>query len=311
MQESKYIPNEDLVAATKVAELLNRPLLLAGEPGTGKTTYAKHIADTEGKDLFIFNTKSVSLAQDLFYTYDAVAHFANRDKSAIEFITLEGLGKAIVNAFGVEDVKKALLNEENTNYQLRLLRQSENRDQIIETFLKNCRGNNSIVLIDEVDKAPRDFPNDILNEIENYEFFIKELGLHFSLDKSVKSQKDKVLVLLTSNFDKNLPDAFLRRCLFYEIEFPDKTALTKIIVKHIPDIDENLISGHLDEFDIIRNTDGITKPPSTSELIDCLKWLFHKNELNSDLKSNKAALATLLKKKEDAKLIYKKLPSAQ
>jgi len=302
---STYLPPEDLDIARSVAEFLNRPLLLAGDPGTGKTTYAKHLSIIGSKDLFIFNTKSVSLAQDLFYTYDAVAHFANKEKSAVEFITLEAFGKSIVNAIGPEVVRKEMLDERHMNYQLQLLRNHKDCDRILDRFLKDCKGNNSVVLIDEIDKAPRDFPNDILNEIEKYEFYMKELGLTFSLDGSDKKIKDKILVLMTSNFEKNLPDAFLRRCLFYQIEFPIKEKLFKIIKKHIPDIDETLLDSRIADFFKIRDENGLSKKPSTSELIDCLKWLYNSKSLHLELNKNKAALATLLKKYSDIKLIYK------
>lgn len=307
---SKYLPSNDLSTAKDVAAFLKRPLLLAGEPGTGKTTYAKHLAITEKKDLFTFNTKSISLAQDLFYTYDAVGHFANNKKSAVEFITLEALGKSIVNAYGKTKVEGMLLDESTSNYQLKLLQQSPDRAQILERFFQGCGGNGSIVLVDEIDKAPRDFPNDILNEIDNYEFYIKEIGLHVSLNTNNEG-KDKadIFVLITSNFDKNLPDAFLRRCLFHEIEFPKDTELMKIIKSHLPAIDDDLLKQRTNEFFLIRKKEGITKPPSTSEFIDCLKWLVSSDSLNKQLQDNRAALATLLKKKSDLNL-YKDRASA-
>src|SRR5690349_24418235 len=113
---SNYRPSPDLVAAKEVAQFLNRPLLLAGEPGTGKTSYAAHVSSTENKELYVFNTKSISQAQDLFFTYDAVGHFANKEKSAIEFIKLEALGKSIINSVGIDLVKEALLETPNANF---------------------------------------------------------------------------------------------------------------------------------------------------------------------------------------------------
>ena len=309
--ESKYIPSKELTTAREVAGFLNRPLLLAGEPGTGKTTYAHHVATVENRDLFIFNAKSVSQAQDLFYVYDAVAHFANKSKSAVEFISLEALGKSIINAFGIDKVKAMLLDNKSPNHQLKILRECENRDMIIERFLEGCCGNESVALIDEIDKAPRDFANDILNEIENYEFFIRELDLDISLDSAEAEKRSRMLVLITSNFDKNLPDAFLRRCLFHEIEFPDNHQLIRIIQSHIPDIDPSLLEKRIADFTRIRKDEGIAKPPSTSELIDCLKWLKQSKTLEMELHKNRAALATLLKKKNDFKLIYKDPPGAE
>lgn len=308
---STYIPSDDLTIARKVAGFLNRPLLLTGEPGSGKTTYANHVAITEKRDLFIFNTKSVSQAQDLFYSYDAVAHFANSKKCAIEFITLEALGKSILNAYGMDKVRNMLLNMETTNYQLQLLRSLPDCDAIIDRFLQGCCGNPSVVLIDEVDKAPRDFPNDILNEIDNYEFFIKEIGIQIRLDKTDEKMKNRIFVLITCNFDKNLPDAFLRRCLFHEIEFPLTADLMNIIKSHLPDIDIDLLAKRTDEFFKIRKREGLTKPPSTSEFIDCLKWLEESKNLDKELQFNRSALTALLKKKSDFKLIYKEKPGVQ
>ncbi|MES2681768.1 MAG: MoxR family ATPase [Bacteroidota bacterium] len=298
---STYIPSTELTKARQVAAFLNRPLLLAGEPGTGKTTFAEHIAETEGKDLFVFNTKSVSQAQDLFYTYDAVAHFAEKEKSAIEFITLQALGKAIVNAIGVDEVKRRLLNEETFNHQLFVLRKTKNCKAIVDGFLADCCGRAAVVLIDEIDKAPRDFPNDILNEIERLHFTIRELGLDFRLEKDDKIKKDKIFVLLTSNFEKNLPDAFLRRCMFFNIEFPDEKALVIIMQSHIPNIDTELLKKRIGEFQIIRKHDGISKRPATSEFIDCIKWMIHSGSFDKEIKSDKEALITLIKKNEDLK----------
>jgi MoxR-like ATPase len=303
MTKSNYIPSTDLINATKVAFFLNRPLLLTGEPGTGKTTYANYLQESENRKLFIFNTKSVSQARDLFYHYDAVAHFANKERSALEFITLEALGKAIVNAIGKAKVKDLILNQPNNNNQISQIRQSPDKEENIDNFLIDCDDKSAIVLIDEIDKAPRDFPNDILNEIEKLEFKIKELGLNFNLLDEI--DRNKIMILLTSNFEKNLPDAFLRRCLFFHIDFPDKLSLNAIIKAHISTIDEKLLEIRLNEIVDIRNKDGISKKPATSEIIDCIKWLCNKNELNQELHSNKVALATLIKKNDDFNLIYK------
>jgi len=299
----KYLPSEALLKAKEVAAYLNRPLLLSGEPGTGKTKFAEYIESVEGKSLFVFNTKSVSLSRDLFYTYDAIGHFAEREKSAIEFIRLEALGKAIVNAFGSDRVRKMLADDLTNNYQLLKLRQLNNRDEIISLFLTGCNGKSNVVLIDEVDKAPRDFPNDILNEIENLEFEIRELGIKVSLDKQQKEAKDKIFVLLTSNFEKNLPEAFLRRCIYHHIEFvEDVDYLKKIVNVHIERIDQQQLGDRIKEFIEIRKNNMVQKKPATSELIDCVKWMIADNNLGASLRRNAAALSTLLKKNEDVKL---------
>ena len=299
----KYLPSNALLKAKEIAAFLNRPLLLSGEPGTGKTKFAEYVEVTENKSLFVFNTKSVSLSRDLFYTYDAIGHFADKDKSAIEFIRLEALGKAIINAFGADKVRQMLTNTTTNSQQLIKLRQSDSKNEIISLFLSDCNGGNSVVLIDEVDKAPRDFPNDILNEIENLEFEIRELGIKISLDKQSKEIKDKIFVLLTSNFEKNLPEAFLRRCIYHHIEFvEDVDYLKKIVNLHIGDINQQHLSERIKEFIEIRKNNSIQKKPATSELIDCVKWMTYNNNLSSTLRKNTTALSALLKKNEDVKL---------
>lgn len=301
--EVKYLPSPALLKAKEVAAYLNRPLLLSGEPGTGKTKFAEYIEAEDQKSLFVFNTKSVSLSRDLFYTYDAIGHFADKDKSAIEFIRLEALGKAIINAFGADKVIRMLTVDPTNSQQLIKLRQSNDRNEIISLFLSGCNGKNSVVLIDEVDKAPRDFPNDILNEIENLEFEIRELGIKISLDRLNKEVKDKIFVLLTSNFEKNLPEAFLRRCIYHHIEFVENIEyLKKIVNLHIGNIDQEQLGNRIKEFIEIRNNNAIQKKPATSELIDCIKWIVYNDNISSSLRRNAAALSTLLKKNEDVKL---------
>jgi MoxR-like ATPase len=298
-----YLPSAELLGAKEVAEFLNRPLLLSGEPGTGKTKFADYISEEHSKQLFIFNTKSTSQSRDLFYNYDAIGHFAEKERNVLEFITLEALGRAIVNAFGKEKIVKQLLEDDTDNNQLIALRTAANRLQIIDRFLDGCNGCNSIVLIDEVDKAPRDFPNDILNEIEKLEFYIRELNLKISLDNEKKDTRDKIFILLTSNFEKNLPEAFLRRCIYHHIEFKeDVDTLKKIIALHIGNADDDLLHARLTEMLSIRKTGSLQKKPATSEMIDCVKWMIHKNALGDSIQNSRAALATLIKKSEDLKL---------
>ena len=306
---TKYLASPDLLSAKEVAEYLNRPLLLSGEPGTGKTKFALYLSETLDKQLFIFNTKSTSLSRDLFYTYDAIGHFAEKEKNILEFINLEALGRAIVNAYGLEKIKNKLLSEITGNNQLEKLRKLSDaeKERIVENFVAGCDGCDSIVLIDEVDKAPRDFPNDILNEIENIEFEIRELNFKISLNKESKETRDKIFVILTSNFEKNLPEAFLRRCIYHHIEFiEDVDNLVKIISLHISDADSNLLKERIAEMISIRKDSSIQKKPATSEMIDCIKWLSYKNGMANKIQENRAALSTLLKKSEDIKSIATK-----
>lgn len=306
---TKYLASPELMSAKEVAEYLNRPLLLSGEPGTGKTKFAYYLSETLDKQLFIFNTKSTSVSRDLFYTYDAIGHFAEKEKNILEFINLEALGRAIVNAYGTEKIKEKLLIDISGNSQLEKLRKLSDaeKERIVENFVAGCDGCDSIVLIDEVDKAPRDFPNDILNEIENIEFEIRELNFKISLNKETKETRDKIFVLLTSNFEKNLPEAFLRRCIYHHIEFiEDVENLVKIISLHVSGTNGDQLKERIAEMLLIRKDDAIQKKPATSEMIDCIKWLSYSNGMGNNIRGNKAAQSTLLKKSEDLKLFSSK-----
>lgn len=268
-QPGGYYASPSLRDAVNVAINLGQPLLLTGEPGTGKTQLAFSIAfELElGKPL-IFNTKTTSQAADLFYRYDSLAHFRDvqlKDKPNIniqDYLTYNALGQAII--------------------------ESQQR--------------RSVVLIDEIDKAPRDLPNDLLNEFENLEFTVKETGLHYKANRA-----NRPILILTSNSEKNLPDAFLRRCVYYHIPFPDKQALLEIIRRRL-DLSNvfmmNMLSDAVDHFLQIRASKGLRKPPATSEL---LAWIhiLDKNEinLNSDVQAEIEKLwmsySILAKNKED------------
>ena len=200
------------------------------------------------------------------------------------------------------------LKDNNGNNQLQKLRllPAAEQERIINGFLEGCDGCDSVVLIDEVDKAPRDFPNDILNEIENIEFEIRELNFKITLDK--ESQGKKIFVLLTSNFEKNLPEAFLRRCIYHHIEFIEDVAILKEIIKlHVPVTDESQLGDRIKEMLIIRKDNALQKKPATSEMIDCIKWLVHDKIMGNHVQNSKAALSTLLKKSEDLKLFTSRL----
>lgn len=291
----EYIMADALRQAIEVAIALEQPLLLTGEPGTGKTRLAFKVAADLAKDKggfdflerpLIFNTKTTSAARDLFYTYDALAHFqaANikRDASSelastAEHIELQALGKAIAltNPKGVEE------NRFNTKL--------------------NDKARSSVVLIDEIDKAPRDFPNDILAEIERYEFQIKEQDNY-----TVTRNPDKrVVVIMTSNSEKNLPDAFLRRCVFYHIPFPDSEQLMAIAKSQLgaaTQYTDELLQELIEKFKTIREQ-SVRKPPATAEMLAWLRILEIGGVTEKDAAQRtqqlRQNLSVLVKTKED------------
>lgn len=303
-----YAPSAALNETVKMAIALGRPLLLAGKPGTGKTQFAHWFVyenENDYNEVFQFNTKSTSLFNDLFYQYDAVSHF--RDKSGTrdvsEYITLTALGKAIVCAKGL-----ATITDE------RLLRIAQH------SGLHANNKSKSMVLIDEIDKAPRDFPNDLLHEIENLSFSIKETIPAIEVKLNDK-EKENIIIVLTSNDEKNLPDAFLRRCLFHYIEFPDRNQLAKIILTKLNDDAMDGLEDKLNFFDSVCSLpNNIEKKPSTSEWIDWINFLknnqllgitIHNKDQNelSGLERTKIiqTLSILFKKKEDTEHAIKLL----
>ncbi len=295
----KYIMSEELVSAVKVSMTLGQPLFITGEPGTGKTQLAFKIAhhfklanDKGEYKPFIFNTKTTSTAQDLFYIYDAVRHFQDANiKGKVEqdtsaYIELQALGKAI-----------ALSNPDVL------------RDESISTeFVGGAR--NSVVLIDEIDKAPSDFPNDILYEVEHMSFQIKELGKRITVGEEYRP-----IVIMTSNSEKNLPEAFLRRCVFYHIPFPSKGQLIEIVKNHIGDSTQYTDGVLVNHFLKVR--DAVNKKrPATSELIGWLRMLEVENFLNDSMdfynlderqqKLLRYSYSVLAKDKEDLKILESK-----
>jgi MoxR-like ATPase len=273
---SNYIPSPGLLNALEVAYMLKRPLLLTGEPGTGKTQFAFWAADqlsrSEGfhNTPYIYNTKTSSTAQDLFYTYDAIAHFRDirqseeqrGGKTTEDFIQLKALGLAIANAIGRNDLPLS--------------------SRILDNSHVTTERKGSVVLIDEIDKAPRDFPNDLLNEIENYEFEIKELNARVRIAE--EEQKQRIIIVLTSNFEKNLPDAFLRRCIYYHIDFPTPERLFEIVIKRldISSDDYTNIEKRVSDFLQFHHYPNIIKRPSTSEFIDWIRALQNDQILHQD-----------------------------
>ncbi|MGV6819676.1 MAG: AAA family ATPase [Parvularcula sp.] len=227
---ASYVATDDLKVAVNAAMTLERPLLVKGEPGTGKTVLAREIAAALGMPLIEWHIKSTTKAQQGLYEYDAVARL--RDSQ---------LGEARAT-----DVSNYI-----------------RRGKLWTAFTSDQR---PILLIDEIDKADIEFPNDLLQELDRMEFYVYETG------ETVRA-KNRPAIIITSNNEKELPDAFLRRCFFHYIQFPDEETMKAIIDVHYPDIKKDLVSAALTAFYQIRDQQGLKKKPSTSELLDWLKLL--------------------------------------
>ncbi|MEM8694552.1 MAG: MoxR family ATPase [Pseudomonadota bacterium] len=229
-----YVATDDLKVAVNAAVTLRRPLLVKGEPGTGKTVLAHEIAKAIDAPLIEWNVKSTTKAQQGLYEYDAVARL--RDGQ---------LGDERVHDIS-NYIRKGKLWEAFTSEQL------------------------PVLLIDEIDKADIEFPNDLLQELDRMQFFVYET-------KEEIVAKERPIVVITSNNEKELPDAFLRRCFFHYIKFPDRETMQEIIDVHFPDIQKMLVSKAMDIFYEVRDVPGLKKKPSTSELLDWLKLLLHED----------------------------------
>lgn len=264
-----YITSNELRLAVNAAITLEKPLLIKGEPGTGKTMLAEEIAKNLGMELIQWNIKSTTKAQQGLYDYDAVSRL--RDSQ---------LGDEKVHDIGNYIVKGKLWN----------------------AFDGNER---KVLLIDEIDKADIEFPNDLLQELDRMEFYVYETN-------QLITAKHRPIVIITSNNEKELPDAFLRRCFFHYIQFPDATEMSKIVDVHFPNIKESLLSQALKSFFDLRDTHGLKKKPSTSELIDWIKLLLADDISPEDLQSKDGKnsvlplLGSLLKNEQDVHL-YEKL----
>ena len=259
-----YVATDDLTIAVNAAVTLERPLLVKGEPGTGKTELARQIAGALGMRMIEWNIKSTTRAQQGLYEYDAVSRL--RDSQ---------LGDA-----RVEDV---------SNY----IRPGK----LWQAFASEEK---CVLLIDEIDKADIEFPNDLLQELDKMEFHVYETG------ETIRATK-RPIVIITSNNEKELPDAFLRRCFFHYIRFPDMDTMRKIVEVHHPGIKDALLTTALTQFYEIRDQQGLKKKPSTSEVLDWLKLLLAEDLSAEDLKSKGAdALpklhGALLKNEQDVHL---------
>jgi MoxR-like ATPase len=255
-----YIASEELMRSVNIAIALQKPLLIKGEPGTGKTMLAESIAENLKMGLTIWNIKSTTKAQDGLYVYD----------------TVQRLYDSQFGTAGVEDIGKYI----------RL-------GKLGEAFQKEEK---SILLIDEIDKADLEFPNDLLWELDKMEFYIPETG------KTVKA-KERPIVIITSNAEKELPDAFLRRCIFHYIAFPTPEMMEQIVRAHYPNLEQKLINKALEAFYNLREIPGMSKKPGTSELLDWLQALVIGGVDPDKLKKSLPFVGVLLKKTEDLQLV--------
>lgn len=249
IEPEKYLADPGLVDACNVALLLGQPLLLTGEPGTGKTLFAYSLAYELGfDDPLKFETKSTSAARDLFYTYDALKRFQDAQsgviRDSLEYLTYQALGIAILQT-----------------------REKIEIEQFLPSNFNHCGKKRSVVLIDEIDKASRDFPNDILNELDQLYFRVSEMG-NFKIEADSDYQP---IIIITSNSEKNLPDAFLRRCVYYNIPFPNRDRLSKIVQNRLglySTGNNSFLDDALELFCELRTPkSGLRKKPATAELL--------------------------------------------
>jgi len=263
-----YIATEDLRIAVNAAITLERPLLVKGEPGTGKTVLAQEVAKALGTPIIEWHIKSTTKAQQGLYEYDAVSRL--RDSQ---------LGDE-----RVQDIRNYI-----------------KRGKLWDAFVADER---PVLLIDEIDKADIEFPNDLLQELDRMEFFVYETS-------ETITARQRPIVLITSNNEKDLPDAFLRRCFFHYIKFPDHDTMNDIVDVHFPDLKKRLLNEALSVFYDIRDVPGLKKKPSTSELLDWIKLLLNEDIDPETLRENKTAKlipplhGALLKNEQDVHLFEK------
>ena len=257
----KYVVTNELMNAVNVSIALEKPLLIKGEPGTGKTMLAEAIADALEMELIIWGIKSTTKAQEGLYVYDTVqrlydSQFGEGNVGDIsQYIKLGKLGEAFTSDKQV------------------------------------------VLLIDEIDKADLEFPNDLLWELDKMEFYINET-------KETVKTKHRPIVIITSNAEKELPDAFLRRCIFHYIEFPNKEKMEEIVKVHFGDIDRKLSEKALEAFYELRGMDDLQKKPSTSELLDWIQALMISGVDINNLKKEMPFVGVLLKKNQDIDVMH-------
>ena len=263
-----YVASQELLGSVNIAMALEKPLLVKGEPGTGKTMLAQAVADSLGMELLVWSIKSTTKAQDGLFVYDTVQRLYDSQFGA-----------------DVSDIGKYI--------KLGMLGQAFKRSE-------RC-----VLLIDEVDKADIEFPNDLLWELDRMEFYIPETK------ETVKAQH-RPLVIITSNAEKELPDAFLRRCIFHYIDFPDEVMMEKILRVHFGDLDDKLLKQSLSAFYTVRALRGLQKKPSTSELIDWVQALQIGGIPADRIEKEMPFAGVLLKKNEDLDTLTKsKQPSTR
>ena len=256
---SDYVVSDELMRAVNIAMALEKPLLIKGEPGTGITMLGQAISRALNKKLIVWNIKSTTKAQDGLYVYDVV----------------QRLYDSQFGAEGVDNIKKYV--------KMGKLGEAFSSDEQV------------ILLIDEIDKADLEFPNDLLWELDKMEFYIPETK------ETIKAKK-RPIVIITSNAEKELPDAFLRRCIFHYIQFPDKELMEEIVKVHFDNLDQKLLDSVMDAFYWIRNLD-INKKPSTSEVIDWIQALEIGGISAEKIKSEIPFAGVLLKKNEDLETV--------
>ena len=257
---NQYVASGELMAAVNIAVTLEKPLLIKGEPGTGKTMLAQAVAQALGKELIIWNVKSTTKAQDGLYVYDVV----------------QRLYDSQFGTHGVDDVARYI--------KLGKLGEAFSSEEQV------------VLLIDEIDKADLEFPNDLLWELDQMEFYIPETR------ETVRAKK-RPIVIITSNAEKELPDAFLRRCIFHYIDFPDQEQMERILRVHFDHLEEDLLRQAMAAFYWLRELRGIDKKPSTSELVDWLRALIAGGVDPARIPKDLPFAGVLLKKDKDLRTL--------